>query len=629
MLKSLCAIHNKVKNGPIFISSAYILGFLITLLILFFHLPNIPRPPDLESSVYLVAAIIGNQGLLWGLAFLLMFPLFFIIRNKKFYFFSTSFLISIVSLLYFVNIQIYKMFKFYLEGHLFQYLNIQGLTFLNSYLQTIISELLFGVIGFLLICIVVYALLIYFNFLANIYKKIYIGGGVVLTVFIVSMLIYAQVIHAIADIKRNNKITFLSRHIPYYHPLTAKRFSQRYLKIKLNDNNYQKDNFVDLSINYPHQISCSIEKSVRKNIIWLMVDSLRHDMFNPKNMPQTYSYTKKIKETQVFLNHLSGGNTTSTGLFSLFYSLPGTYYANFVKSQVSPLFFKAMEELGYDTQVSVSADMTMSKIVRTIFRDIEESHFKARDSRAWRSDELVTDEFISFLDKAKRKGRPFFGFLLYNSTHDYSLPEGRDFLYDNYLKKVDYLTATQPSNAPLFFNTYKNTIYFIDELLGKTLRRIEELNLLKDSIIIISSDHGQEFDDNEKGYWGHNSNFSNIQLKVPMVIFDSELEAKTYSNLTTHFDILPYIFKKYLNCNDIHAAMAGVDIFVEPKERTTPLIFASYSQTAFRNRDYTYVLYPSSPYEVFNHRDKYRQVFGPIPQEIYRQVLKKTTKYYR
>ena len=590
-----------------------------------------PTPPDFNSLLYLILALIGYQGMLWILLALITLPIFWLIKIRWLYFLLASCLIFCVNLVYAVNMQVYQSYKIYLEKDFFQYITIKGIDFLNSYLLSVPSLLLLLAMALIIAMILIYLALFYLNYFSNHYRKYYMRLNISLAILIIISFTTAQVVHAVADLKQNNRITFLSRHIPYYYPLTIKTLYERfYGAIDRKDKDFKRDNFVDQTISYPPQISCSTQKSIRKNIFLILVDSLRFDMLTPEIMPHTYAYMKKIKHTQVFANHLSGGNTTSTGLFSLFYSLPGSYYANFVKSQVAPLLFKALKQLDYKIQISLSANLNGSKVMRTIFRDVSEDiRFDKEYRPAWQADKLVTKEFSTFLTQAKKKGKPLFGFLLYNSLHDYSLPHDQKLLYDNYLTSINYLTATQSGKAPLFFNTYKNTVHFVDQLLGKLLSEMERLDLFKHSIIIISSDHGEEFDDNQKGYWGHNGNFSQAQLRVPLIVFDADLEPKVHRRWTAHFDILPYLFTHYLNCDAFAQYVYGVDL-LQNKERETPLIFASYSQTAFRDGPYTYVFYPHRAYEVFGHDDKYRRIFDqPLPSKAYQQVLLEISKYYR
>ena len=70
--------------------------------------------------------------------------------------------------------------------------------------------------------------------------------------------------------------------------------------------------------------------------------------------------------------------------------------------------------------------------------------------------------------------------------------------------------------------------------------------LLQNTIVIITSDHGQEFNDNKKGYWQHGGNFSKHQIKVPMLVFDPSIHPKTHQHLTLHYDLVPTIMQDVL-----------------------------------------------------------------------------------
>lgn len=73
------------------------------------------------------------------------------------------------------------------------------------------------------------------------------------------------------------------------------------------------------------------------NIVFLFVDALRSDVVTPENMPQLSAFAR-TQDTSVFTNHHSGGNATRTGIFSVFYGLPGPYWVSgaFIRHAVSP-----------------------------------------------------------------------------------------------------------------------------------------------------------------------------------------------------------------------------------------------------------------------------------------------------
>lgn len=65
--------------------------------------------------------------------------------------------------------------------------------------------------------------------------------------------------------------------------------------------------------------------SDHKNLLVVVVDSLRADMLNNINMPNLQRYADNHFN---FRQHMSGGNDEAMGMFSLFYGLPGHYYGD-------------------------------------------------------------------------------------------------------------------------------------------------------------------------------------------------------------------------------------------------------------------------------------------------------------
>jgi membrane-anchored protein YejM (alkaline phosphatase superfamily) len=85
---------------------------------------------------------------------------------------------------------------------------------------------------------------------------------------------------------------------------------------------------------------------------------------------------------------------------------------------------------------------------------------------------------------------------------------------------------------------------------GEVLQAINESGILKNTVVIITSDHGQEFNDNGQNYWGHNGNFSEYQTKVPLIIRWPGKQPQTYTHLTTHFDLAPTLMQDLLVCSN-------------------------------------------------------------------------------
>jgi hypothetical protein len=47
---------------------------------------------------------------------------------------------------------------------------------------------------------------------------------------------------------------------------------------------------------------------------------------------------------------------------------------------------------------------------------------------------------------------------------------------------------------------------------------LDKYDIDDNTIVIITADHGQEFNENKLNFWGHNGNFTKYQTQVPLII---------------------------------------------------------------------------------------------------------------
>ena len=108
------------------------------------------------------------------------------------------------------------------------------------------------------------------------------------------------------------------------------------------------------------------------------------------------------------------------------------------------------------------------------------------------------------------------------------------------------------------------------------IAKLKQKGLYKDSLIIFTSDHGQEFF--EFGNFGHNTNFSSAQTQVPMFIklpdylkekinLPKALTNNSLKNLSSHIDIIPTLLTLIGVKNPISDYSNGKNIFDENYNR--------------------------------------------------------------
>ncbi len=138
----------------------------------------------------------------------------------------------------------------------------------------------------------------------------------------------------------------------------------------------------------------------------------------------------------------------------------------------------------------------------------------------------VNAEFLDWLDGVG--DRPFFGFLNYFDAHDPYLPPAEWFqrfagyARPNQLSPLRRLGVRlrreqmRPEDILLEQDAYEASIAWLDAEIGHLLAELDRRDLRKNTIIVVTSDHGEEF--GEHGVFLHGHSLYRDALHVPLVI---------------------------------------------------------------------------------------------------------------
>jgi membrane-anchored protein YejM (alkaline phosphatase superfamily) len=129
--------------------------------------------------------------------------------------------------------------------------------------------------------------------------------------------------------------------------------------------------------------------------------------------------------------------------------------------------------------------------------------------------------------------------LFYDSPHKYDFPPDWPLQFKPSLAEVDYMALSNATDPVPFHNRYLNSVRYVDQLAGKALDDVRARGLLEDTVLLVTGDHGQEFNDQHLNYWGHNSNFSRFQTQVPLLVRWPGEAPSVHDYPTSHFDVVP------------------------------------------------------------------------------------------
>jgi membrane-anchored protein YejM (alkaline phosphatase superfamily) len=424
--------------------------------------------------------------------------------------------------------------------------------------------------------------------------------AIFLTIILCVTIVFSdKLTYAFGDLYNKREITRHKKVFPLYQPMTIKRFMRKKFGFKIDREETIKFDKKYTSLNYPKAELEHTQQKEYPNIIWILIDAWRFDMFTQELTPNIKKFSNR---SMVFTNHYSGGNASRFGVFSLFYGIYGYYWHHFLGERRSPVFIDELVDLDYDFKIISSKKLTNPEFRKTAFIKIPDYIVDTLPGKnAEERDPVLTQTFLNWLDE-RNTSKPFFAFLFYHGPHGpYSYPDEFE-IYTPSNKDPNYIMVRKKDVIPLL-NSYKNAICFNDFEVGNVLDALEEKDLLENTIIVISSDHGEEF--YETGFWGHTSAFSKFQIKVPFILYIPDEQHRTISYLTSHIDVVPTMFEMlgYTSPPDIYTQGRSIldedghdfvvscgwdDCAIIDRENIMLFSFESYNLASVEVRDTTY-----------------------------------------
>ncbi|AYO18945.1 DUF3413 domain-containing protein [Vibrio owensii] len=436
------------------------------------------------------------------------------------------------------------------------------------------------------------------------------------------LLLSTQVIHAYKNALYDDEVSQFSNNWPLYYPLTARKFIYRY---HLVDENMASQNRVELkniessSLNYPLAPVNVEPKAKQPNVLFILVDAWRYSDATPEIMPNVSKFSEK---TVNFSQHMSGGNSTQAGIFSLFYSLPATYWDSFYASQKAPVFMDTLQNQGYRMGIFGSAPLTSPPLSRTVFKKVKDLTLKQTGETQIKRDQQITDEFIQFQKQDSDKS--YFSFLFYDSAHGTSFPEPEFAKFKPYWERVDHILLNNDFDASLYHNRYKNSLYFIDSLIAKVLKNVD----LENTIVVITSDHGEEFNDHKMNYWGHTGNYSDTQVHVPLYVYLPDHQPEQINYRTTHYDIVPTLMNELFDVKgNTQSYSVGRDLFDNCVPRNW-FIAGSYYNYALVGKETMLVVNPGGHSQQLNNQLKV-DTEHQVPVNVIQDSLDEMSRFYK
>lgn len=238
--------------------------------------------------------------------------------------------------------------------------------------------------------------------------------------------------------------------------------------------------------------------------------------------------------------------------------------------------------------------------------------------------EKITNNAIQFLKR--ERSRPYFLWLHYLDPHEYHtyVKIDMDREYDGRFRKeeIDWnklrlgAYRLDARERKYIHSRYLGNIKYVDEQVGNIIKTLKELNLYDTTLIIFTSDHGEEFWEHGKLDHGHSA--YEEALKVPLIFSLSKVLPKRarISQLVELIDIVPSI----LDLCDIKSAaiMQG------------KTLLPYFSNTTIKDEKFAFsenMLYTEDKKSIQN--DRYKLIYFTVSDRYEFYDLKKDPQEWR
>jgi membrane-anchored protein YejM (alkaline phosphatase superfamily) len=567
-----------------------------------------PLPADAVGTVYAILAFIGQCALLAALPlFLTLTPIVLVLPRRRVVMAAGVIVASVGLSLLFLDTNVFAEHRFHLD---------------------LLIARLFDWSTWLLTAVVFVTLLVFQSILAGIvWRRLAAAAGPLAGRWIAASLagcwLAGTAIHIWGDAVAYTPVTQFTRYLPLYYPLHAKRDLARLGLVdpeRVRQRRMLRGNAADVGgqLQYPlSPLDCGGASEPLLNLLIVMIDGLRPDAIDADLTPELAGLAGSSLR---FDQHYSGGNSSRMGLFSFFYGLPSSYWQSFYDLQVPPVLMGQIRQRGYELALFSAIGFGSPALIdRTVFAGVANLPDEERSLSAIERNRAVTRDWLRWLAR-RSPGSPFFALLYYDPPAGH-MPdrEGAPLPMD------ERFAANREAHQR--WRQYRLAQRLVDGELGQVLASLREQELLDETVVIVTSDHGYEFDDNGLGYIGHASNFSPVQLRSTLMMLWPGRAAASFDHRTSHHDIPVTLLGNLLGCaNPPSDYSVGRDLFAG--ESWTWIMAGSYNARAIVEPDQVIVSNPGGLVEILG--PDYRPAESPrLDAALIEESMREMRRFYR
>ena len=572
------------NDTKLFLKRSFLYFLLATTLLaiqFFFYLWRSPQADSMDFGGWLfyLGAVFSHAAMWMILPWLLAIAVWRVSRCSKLSHDLHLLLSSFLHMLAFVNGEVYLIYKFHINGFILSMVfgeDAGDIFTFDTWLYVKVGALLLAILlGNIVLQWVVKR---QFNRLNRVHY---------LPVFLIwlAITLSSQLFHAYAAVVQKPSVIRAGMHLPYYFPLTANRLMLNLGVVSPEEFITVETNVESAAMNYPHEPieAVSTDSLQRKNLVLIVIDSWNYRTYSQLYTPSIYQFAQT---NRVYTDHLSSNNGTRAGIFGLFFSMPPLYWRDCEILGLQPVMIEEMLRQNYQIRIYPSANIVNPPFAKVMFSKVPYARNRTEGKTAYDRDCRITSDFIQAIDTLAQDENPFFSFLFYDLPHAFQLPKEKLNHFKPSWEFADYMKLNNELDPTPFYNLYRNCVYETDSLVGCVLQKLKEKELLDNTVVMITGDHGQEFNENHQNYWGHGGNYSPIQLRVPLIVHYPGDEAGVSHYRTTHYDFVPTVMKRILGVTTPMESYSRGQLLNDSTPRPWHVV-GDYMDYAFILDDYT------------------------------------------
>jgi len=308
----------------------------------------------------------------------------------------------------------------------------------------------------------------------------------------------------------------------------------------------------------------------KPNVFIFVIETMREEFLTEEIAPNLYAFKKNnisIQETK------SSSNATQYSWFSIFFSQSPLHFGQVKKANwVSGCpTVQILKSAGYKLHLYSASRLSYYGMDQMLFgpeyRLADDSYIAlpSRDHPAWQCDRATLAKLCADIRTFKEEeGHLFVTFI--ESTHfDYSWPQSQEKTFGPICEEINFFKAAcLKENIAQIQNRYRNSIHYIDSLMGEVFSTIDRTGNMEDGVIVVTADHGEEFF--EEGNLFHASGLSQQQITVPLYCRFGDpaySSLQVHAKMASHVDVLPSLLHHLYGEEVFQDVLQGESIFRE------------------------------------------------------------------